>query len=112
MHLIFSGEEPWLRYNGKITTILDFIYFSKAESPYLKLNSFLFSKKILNVELRTILKMSLEYNQLKRVSFVQIEKYIYNYLTRNLIQDLNLDYFVVKQKQRKGKNILIKTYSF
>ena len=104
MHLIFSGEEPWLKHNGKNTTIMSHMYFSKNEIPYIKLNNFPISKKVKNVEMRIFLRMCLEHNQLKRTSFLQIEKYLYNYLTKQLVQDTNFEFFL-KHNQRKGKKI-------
>lgn len=93
MHLIFSGEEPWLKNNGKFSTILDHLYFSKNEVPYLKVNNFLFSKNLPNVDFRIMLRWCLEFNQLKRVNFDHIESIIQDYLTNNLVRDINFDCF-------------------
>ena len=111
MHLVFSGEEPWLKHNGKFTTIFKHLYFSKNEGPYIK-TQFNFSKKIENVELRILIRMCLEFNHLKRVSFEKIDNYISNYLTKIIVQDMNFESFGIKQKQRKGIFVFLKRLTY
>ena len=101
MNLIFSGEEPWSKHNGKESDLIKLLCFSKKDIPYLQVPSFPFSNKVRNVDFRLMLRGCLEQNQLKRTNFETIEEKIKEYLTLHLIQDENFDYFS-KEKQSKG----------
>ena len=102
MNLMFSGKEPWSDIGGKVNTVMDLICFSKNNVPYIKTSKFPISIKIKNVDLRILLRLCMEKNQIKRIDIDSLGQYILNYLSKLLIHDLNFDFYD-KQLYRKGK---------
>ena len=111
IHLLFSGVEPWENVKN-CNTIIDLICFSKNSVPYLKIPVFPISVNIKNVDIRILLRLCMERNQLKRIHFQTLITYILNYFTKKIFSDNNLDETLKTKTGGKKGNLLIKNRAY